>query len=208
MKPMRITLAPAVGVDDLVAESQTPAAGGVQALTLATTELDVARPLLLTTAADETLITFTFTGTDRYGNVIVDTVAGVNNDTVETPKSFKTVESITVSGNTTGAIIVGTSDTIWTPWLMLDHWADGLVTIEGRVLGDSPDFTFDIYSTLDDLQVPDFQEEFAVRDVITDLASKTATTKATLNEMAMGVRARISSFAAGYLELVVLQEKA
>lgn len=102
--------------DDAIAESQTPAAGGVQALTLDGTAvsggvatLDVQRRVLITCAGSDAGRTFTITGTDDAGYAISETVAGSNAGTSSSTLDFKTVTEVTVDDDTAGAVEVGTS---------------------------------------------------------------------------------------------------
>jgi len=102
--------------DDAIAESQTPAAGGVQALTLdgsavsgGVATLDVQRRVLITCAGSDAGRTFTITGTDDAGYPISEDVAGANADTSSSTLDFKTVTSVTVDDDTDDAVEIGTS---------------------------------------------------------------------------------------------------
>ena len=77
--------------------------------TLVTTTLNPARRLTVASAGDISARVFTFTGTDRAGNAITETVTGVNNNAVTTRQQFATVSSVTVDA------VAGTAYTIgWT----------------------------------------------------------------------------------------------
>ena len=103
------------GLDaDAVCESQTPAAGGVQNLTIDGAEtLDgeaffaAAKIISITCAADEQARTFTITGTDINGNALVETIAGVDTATTNGAKYFKTITQVSVDDDTAGAVTVG-----------------------------------------------------------------------------------------------------
>jgi hypothetical protein len=105
-----------VFVDDNIAEAQTPAAGGAQALDLDgdLTTLGVVLDLLLgyiigiTCAGDDDLITFTIVGTDPDGNAQTEVMAGSDGGVTQSTKFFRTISSITASGDTAGAVEVGT----------------------------------------------------------------------------------------------------
>lgn len=78
--------------------------------------LDVPRNVTLTNSTnDESDKTFTVTGTDAYGNAVVEEIAGPNNDTSSGKKAFKTVTSVTVSAATIGAVSVGFGDVLGLP---------------------------------------------------------------------------------------------
>lgn len=102
-----------------LAASQTPAAAGN--LTLAATVLDVPRNITETGVAATVAHTLTVTGTDEYGNRVVETITGaVGATTVAGKKAFKSISSIAVSGGTTGAITVGWGDVLGLPLFVQD----------------------------------------------------------------------------------------
>lgn len=117
MRPKKITLTLLTPDADGIAQSQTPASGGVQSLTLNGAHTSggafsaaTAHQISFTFAADESGRTFTITGTDQDGNTQTSTVSGTTPSTVEDTKYWKTISSITVDNNTAGAITVGTVD--------------------------------------------------------------------------------------------------
>jgi hypothetical protein len=103
------------GLDaDAVCESQTPAAGGVQNLTIDGAETAggnaffvAAKIISITCAADESARTFTITGTDVNGNAIEETIAGIDTATTNGAKYFKTITQVSVDDDTAGAVTVG-----------------------------------------------------------------------------------------------------
>lgn len=103
------------GLDtDGVCESQTPAAGGVQNLTIdgvlafgGVADFAAAKIISITCAADEQARTFTVTGTDINDNALVETIAGVDSATTNGSKYFKTVTQVSVDDDTAGAVTVG-----------------------------------------------------------------------------------------------------
>lgn len=109
--------------------------------------LDTARRVLLTTAADETGITFAITGTDYAGVNISETIAGVDNTTAYTTQDFKTVTSIFVSGATTGAIQIGTNGVASSPWANFDPYAISQVVGECVASGT---VNYTVQQTMDD----------------------------------------------------------
>jgi len=107
---------------DLIAVSQTPAAGGEQALTLtsAVVTLDTPRQVVFTFAADETGKSFLVTGARRDGKQIQEAVAGTA-ATASTVQAFATVTEILIDQDSAGAIEVGTATVVMTSWLPLDY---------------------------------------------------------------------------------------
>lgn len=106
---------------DGIAVSQTPAAGGEQSLTLTGVNPPAPMLVLITPAGADAGRTFTITGTDRYGEVISEAVAGANNpSTSSSTKQFATVTSITVDDDTAGAIEVGWAAVVYSAWVPLE----------------------------------------------------------------------------------------
>jgi hypothetical protein len=98
---------------DGVCQSQTPAAGGEQNLTIngalssgGVATFVSARLITIASAADDSGRTFTVTGTDVNGNVQTETIAGPAT-TVTGTLYFRTVTQVTVDDDTAGAITVG-----------------------------------------------------------------------------------------------------
>ncbi len=112
MRPIQVTKTLVAGAVGAVSASQTPASttvlvngtlasGGIA--TFATQQL-----VGVTSAANIAARVFTINGVDGAGNVISDTVTGVNANTVNSVQNFKTVTSITVDAGTGAAMTVDT----------------------------------------------------------------------------------------------------
>jgi hypothetical protein len=154
MRPRILTLAPYIAADaDVVAVSSTPAAGGIQALTLVSdpVTLDIPRQISITPVGNETARTFSIRGTDSKGNSILEAVAGGNAAATSTVRAFATVDQVLVDNDTAAAIQVGTAGTaVATNWLPLDYLqkdfqvALGLDIPTGTL---TPDFTVELTLT-------------------------------------------------------------
>src|SRR3546814_3753664 len=71
----------------------------------------VPRNVVITGAASVTSVTFTITGTDVFGDDLVETITGPTGATAASgKKAFKTVTAIAVSATTTAAVTVGRSE--------------------------------------------------------------------------------------------------
>ena len=108
-----LTLTVGAGVVAAIAASQSLGGAGNftlngSAVTAGVATLSPARRVLFTFAADETGHTFTVTGTDRYGRVQTDTVAGTTGSAY-TAKDFLTVTVASGSAATTGNVQIGTN---------------------------------------------------------------------------------------------------
>lgn len=102
--------------DDYIATAQSGTAA--TALTLTNTTMPVAKVLTATTfaaarrvrivsAGNDSGITFTVVGTDFEGSALSEVITGANASTAEGSEWFKTVTSVTPSGNTASTVEVG-----------------------------------------------------------------------------------------------------
>lgn len=139
MRPIVVTAGPFATPDaDGIAQAQKPAAtftlnGAL--VTAGVAQLGAMRRVLFTTVADETNVTFTVTGTNLYGDVLTETLAGVNNTTTYTALDFYTVTSVTVSGSLAGNVTIGTNGIGGSPWVRLDEWALPNASVQAVVSG-------------------------------------------------------------------------
>lgn len=115
MRPINVTLGNlAAASANNIALSQSLAGAGPVTLNGSTVVggvavLDQARQVLITSAGDDHLITFTVTGLNRWNQVISETVTGGAIAAVPTTNAFATVTRIVSSGATAAAITVGTN---------------------------------------------------------------------------------------------------
>lgn len=107
-----ITIAPAALSANAICLSQTKASSGSLTLNgaLAGTTLDVSRKIAVASVANIAARVFTVTGTDANNRSISDTVTGVNNNSVNTAKYFKTVTDVSVDASfSANNVTVGTT---------------------------------------------------------------------------------------------------
>jgi hypothetical protein len=129
----------------IIAASQTPGGAGLLTLVSSPVVLDDVRRVLITSAGNNSGVTFTVTGTSHANTPITETVAGANAGTSQTVNDFGTVNSISISGASTGAVTVGTSGVGSTRWINLDTYANPfLVQIDTTLTGAG---TFSIETT-------------------------------------------------------------
>lgn len=112
------------------------ASGGV-----ATLDARYGRNVLVdSTDAGDTTQTITVTGTDCYGNTMVETIAMNGTTAVAGKKAFKTVTQIAVSAALTGNLTVGTADVLGLPAFLpnsayiLKELEDGAAAVAGTVV--------------------------------------------------------------------------
>jgi hypothetical protein len=124
MTTVYVSCTPTAVDADGVCASQSPGAGAILINgALATggfATFGAAQLVRLTSAGNDSGITFTFIGTDADGNAQRQTVAGTNAGNTDTTLFFKTITSITKSGATAGAIVVGNLITSVSPTLKIN----------------------------------------------------------------------------------------
>lgn len=123
MQEIIYTLTLTTPVANGICTAQKPAAGGVQYLNLngslvsgGVATLDCPRRIIIASTGSDSSIVFTITGTTWNDRLLSEAMTG----TGYTNFDFKTVTSITVSGNTAGNITVGTNQVASTQWVPLD----------------------------------------------------------------------------------------
>lgn len=76
---------------------------------------DVPRAVAIQCTGNNSGDTFIITGTDQYGETLVEHITGPNNTTVYGKKAFKTITAVTVNSALSGAVNVGTSNILGLP---------------------------------------------------------------------------------------------
>ncbi len=109
---------------------------GVTSTTLFTNtvlSLDVPRNVRITSAGDDSGITFAVVGYDVYNKVVRETITGANAGVASGKKAFKYIRSITSYGSTAAAITIGVGDVLGLPFRIADinnvvkvSWASAL----------------------------------------------------------------------------------
>jgi len=131
--------------DDGIVVSITPTAAGVISATGALVSggvatFDVPRNVSITSTANLSAFTFSWVGTDKYGEAITESLAGPNNSTVYGLKAAKTLTSISATGATSAAIKVGSGTSIGFDFRLSDKGklltlvADGVDTLATAVV--------------------------------------------------------------------------
>lgn len=151
MRPITVTAGPLAAADaDGIAQAQQPAAaftlngalvsGGVA-------RLGAPRRVLITTTTNETGVNFTVEGTNLAGDVLSETLPGVNNSTTYTALDFYTVTSVTNDAALAGNVTIGTNGIGGSPWVRFDDYAPNGVAIQCTVSGT---VNYTVQQTLDD----------------------------------------------------------
>jgi hypothetical protein len=109
------------------------------------------RQVTITSAGNDSVNTFVVTGLGPNHEAISETITGPNTATVTTTSYFKTVRSVTISGNAVADITVGMSNTASSRWVRFDDFAPSNISIQCSVSGSA---TYTLQSTLDDPNDP------------------------------------------------------
>lgn len=141
-------------------------------------------------------ITFTVTGTDRYGSGLSEVVTGPNNETVTTVANFLTVTQVSSSGTVGTNVEVGSADSSETAWIPIDRRSITSVSVD---LSASADLTYGLQYTFD----APFVGEANISGVFDDttMTGETADTHVTLAMAISAVRLKITSYTTGSLVL-------
>ena len=190
---------------DGIATSQTPAAGGLQNLTLdgafttagVASFTDAAHLGVITAVGNETSRVFTFFGTDVRDVTISEAVTGPNATTASTTKYFKTYTDITVDDDTAAAITVGTVGTCSSKWVLVNQGDIVNIGFVGEVSSGAT-LTWAVESTFADLQ--DNSDISIVTTDHTDVTAETATTAGNYAFPFSGYRAKVTAFTSGTLK--------
>ena len=106
-----LSLAPTAVDADGVSASQSPGAGAIlingALASGGVATFGAAQLVRLTSGGDDSLLTFTFTGTDADGRAQTEAVAGTNASNSSTTKYFKTITSVTHTGSVATTVIIG-----------------------------------------------------------------------------------------------------
>lgn len=142
MQPINATVGPLDAADpNGIAETQTVTGAANLVLDGAlvvdgVAVLDAPRQIILTSAGNDSSITFTIYGTTYGGNAASETITGGNGSAVATVLNYQTVTQITTSGSTSvSGVIAGTNGVATSRWVRLDSWALPSVNLQVDVSG-------------------------------------------------------------------------
>lgn len=112
------------------------AAGNVSAGRGGIATLDTARRVIITSAGNDSGVTFTIRGTSASGLAQVETLTGANAGVAQSALDFKTVTSIVPSSAVATSLTVGTNGVASSPWVRFDDYAaHAEVAIQATVSG-------------------------------------------------------------------------
>lgn len=167
---------------------------------------DFARQIGILSAGDDSLITFTVTGTDADRKAISEVVTGAAGapGTAETTLYFLTVSSVVASAAAAGNVSVGTVDEFVTNTIPLDKYNSEPATVSMQDVTGT--INFSLQQTFTDLQKTDTIEFFAANE--TAFTGSTTATYGDIDNHATGIRLVVNSYTNGAsLELVINQNR-
>jgi hypothetical protein len=127
------SLSPAAAAANNIALSQSPAAGAItlngSLVSGGVATLDVPRRVIITSGGNDSGITFTVTGTNRFGGALSESGPGGNIAAMSTSQDFKTVTSVTHTGTVAGTVTVGTSGVTSSEWIQINDKATVMTPI-------------------------------------------------------------------------------
>jgi len=188
---------------DGVCASQSPGAGAILingALAAAgVATFGAAQLVRLTSAGNDAGITFTFIGTDADGNAQSQTVAGTNASNSDTTLYFKTITSITKSGATAGAIVVGNLINSVSPTLRTETGINPFnLSLVAELVSGTATFAADV-TYGDHNAYPALWIEHAA------ITGKSATFASTQTAPIAGIRLRLTASSSGNVRLRCVQ---
>lgn len=129
MRPYQLTTTSFTAADpDGIATSQSPSGAGNLTLVSSTVTLTPPRFVTITSAGDDTGVTFTITGTRPGGGTQSEVVTGANAGAATSTLTFATVTSIAISGASAAAVEAGFTQSGYSDWLPLDIYTPNQVT--------------------------------------------------------------------------------
>jgi hypothetical protein len=195
MRPVVLTKTLVAASVNSIAQSQSLGATGNLTLNGSAASggvatLDAQRRILITSAGNDSGITFTVFGTTDSGTAIQETVTGANAGAVATNQDFATVTQVSASGATGLTVQVGTNSTGSTRWLLTDqHLTPGNISLGGTVSGSvtyTAEYTYDDFLNL-------ATGAFPLARTVAGLMNVTTSTDAQLGYPVKGVRLTVNA---------------
>lgn len=197
MRPQVIAITLAAASANNIALSQS--AAGAQDLTLngstavaGVATLDHQRRVLITSAGNDSGITFTVYGTRKDGGPISEVVTGPNATTAATTQDFYTVNRVATSAATAGNVTIGTNGVGSSGWQSVSRditpFAMSFAVIVAGTVNFTVQYTYDDPNAGSDGDIQAYPLGTKVPTAwdLTALAAKTANTEASIGSPTLG----------------------
>jgi len=206
LKPVTLNVAPTAATTNNICTTHTPITTAPltiagTAVTAGVATLGAAQLIRLTSAGDDSAITFTFTGTDADGDAQSQTVAGTNASNTDTTTFFKTITAITHTGTVAGAVIVGNLITSVSPTFFPAN-VPGSVALGINVQLVSGTTTCALNQTYEDFKTYPADTRWFAHATLTALS---ATTAGSLLFPVTGLRMRVSASSSAVIRTQIVQ---
>lgn len=212
-RPVTITKTLAAASSNNIAASQGPVTGAFtingSAATGGVATLDTSRRVIVTSAGNDSGITFLIKGTNTFGNKIQETITGANIGAAQSSMNYFTITSITSSGATASTVTAGTNGVGSTQWVSVSpHMTPTKLSIACVVTG-TVNYTVE-YTYNDPNYSPTSSYAYALDYVVPDVWADSLVTGATGNAIAtqdepiMAARVTINS-GTGSVKAVFIQ---
>lgn len=230
MRPVRIYALPrALDADGI---AQTQSAAGAQALTLngalvsdgvatiSRSDSDasgrpyskIGQTVTITSAGNDSGITFTVVGSDQDGQSYTEVITGANAGAASSSGYFSVVTSITTSGATAGNVTAGIAATFATPTIPLDFYIGDGVAL-AVILGGTATYT--VEHTFDYIQAQVWKDGYDwdaaggtwLSHDSTDFQSATASADGNYAFVPTATRVIVSSWTSGTVEYDVISAR-
>ena len=195
-KAKAITLAPVASDVDYISTTETLTTPWVLQ---ADGVLDLsANPqhVTITCTSDETLATFTIVGTDRYKNVLTESLAGPNNGVVVSVGNFATVVSITSTADATG-VTAGVDGTCESGWYVLNYRGPDFNVGIGCDVSSGAAATYAMQHTFHNILASGFVEDDAVVHTHDTITGQTGTADGNYTNPPTATRLAITAHTSG-----------
>jgi hypothetical protein len=147
MQPITVSVGGFDAADaDAIVEAETLSGAGDLTLTSTPYVLDPPRRVTITSAGDDSGLTFTVFGTTFGGAPIVEVIAGPNTTSVTGVYDFATITQISVDG-ATDDVTVGFAQEGGSRWVRMDSWANAQSVVQVNTSGT---VTYSVQTTMDD----------------------------------------------------------
>ncbi|MCP4613023.1 MAG: hypothetical protein GY845_30385 [Planctomycetes bacterium] len=207
MRPKQIEVTMATADRNGISVAQTTAGAANLTITgayasggVATT--DVPRHVSIYSSGNLSGVTFTVTGTDRFGNAISEAITGPSNATVIGLYNFKTITQVAASGAVGTNVEVGTANALESQWIPVGRTPNYGVMV---VLSSGASLTYSVHYTPDDVFAASFQENDASPlDLSTDTTDATTTQDETCTAPMRALRLEITGFSSGTATFTII----
>ena len=197
------TFAPTALDADGICASQTPAAAGDLTIDGALASGGVATlgeqaRITIYSGSNVSSRTFTVYGLDKSARQISEAITGPNATTVTSTLNFWRVTRVTISGSAAGAVTVGNSNALETPWVKLNGSQPvKAISVE---LSSGASLTYEVQwgnRDIADIANNSTNESAIVAFADTTLTAKTANAFLVTTTSAPAIRVKITSFVSG-----------